>query len=261
MKRYSDVEQRTDDLFFEFVRLLRGLRPRAFVAENVSGLVKGVAKGYFLEILRELKASGYVVEVRVLDAQWLGVPQQRQRTIFMGVREDLGLAPAFPSPLPYRYTIRDALPGLGDVRYGASTAARNRRRGARNKLGMDKPSLAVMAHGLGGAARHQVEVVVGVAPSIERYAIGKEWRRLRPGQASDKYFNLVRSDPDAPVQTITQLGGANGGVACVVHPSEPRKFSIAELRRLERLPRRLRPKSGPTPSSCRSGSGARSRRR
>ena len=55
-KRYSDTVQRTDDLFFEFIRLLDGLKPRVFVAENVSGLVKGVAKGYFLEILAKLKA-------------------------------------------------------------------------------------------------------------------------------------------------------------------------------------------------------------
>ncbi len=96
VKDYSDTKQRTDDLFLEYVRLLRGLQPKVFVAENVSGLVKGVAKGYFLEILAALKASGYRVTCRVLDAQWLGVPQQRQRTIFVGVREDLGLDPVHP---------------------------------------------------------------------------------------------------------------------------------------------------------------------
>ena len=77
-KKYSDTVQRTDDLFFEYVRLIDGLKPRAFVAENVSGLVKGVAKGWFLEILAKLKACGYRVECRLLDAQWLGVPQARQ---------------------------------------------------------------------------------------------------------------------------------------------------------------------------------------
>jgi len=82
VKEYSDKSQRTDDLFFEYIRILRGLMPKVFVAENVSGLVKGTAKGYFIEIMRELKASGYRVKCKVLDAQWLGVPQSRQRTIF-----------------------------------------------------------------------------------------------------------------------------------------------------------------------------------
>jgi DNA (cytosine-5)-methyltransferase 1 len=110
VKHYSDTEQRTDDLFYEFSRILAGLQPRTFIAENVSGLVKGSAKGYFKAIMRALKQAGYRVEARLLDSQWLGVPQARQRIIFAGVRSDLGLRPAFPEPLPYRYSVRDALP-------------------------------------------------------------------------------------------------------------------------------------------------------
>lgn len=109
---YSDTKQRTDDLFFDFIRLLAGVQPKVFVAENVSGLVKGSAKGYFKDIIKAMKASGYQVGARLLDAQWLGVPQARQRLIFVGVRSDLGLPPAYPVPLPYRYSVRDALPWI-----------------------------------------------------------------------------------------------------------------------------------------------------
>ena len=108
VKEYSDTVQRTDDLFFEYARLLKGLQPKVFVAENVSGLVKGTAKGYFLVILEALKQCGYRVTAKLLDAQWLGVPQMRQRIIFVGVRNDIPLSPAHPSPMPYRYTVRDA---------------------------------------------------------------------------------------------------------------------------------------------------------
>lgn len=111
-KKYSDTQQRTDDLFYEFARLVRGCQPKVFVAENVSGLVKGTAKGYFIRIMGELRACGYQVKAKLLDAQWLGVPQARQRLILIGVRNDLGMQPVFPSPLPYRYTVRDALPHI-----------------------------------------------------------------------------------------------------------------------------------------------------
>lgn len=329
VKKYSDVKQRTDDLFFEFVRLLRGLAPRAFVAENVAGLVKGVAKGYFLEILSELKACGYVVACRVLDAQWLGVPQQRARTIFVGVREDLGIAPAHPAPLPYRYSIRDALPWIGGVVHDTGTPEYSRgnldvdvrpmpaitsgvgglnslhfkvqegpvikrRAGARARssrgtfngreswgaddvaptIGTDSldgtragefevggapppteigfrsgwqkgekidpgaPAPTLMADGLGGSCYRQLDVVAPSQPSeenIERFAIGKEWKKLRPGEQSEKYFNLVRPDADGPVPTITQTGGVLGA-ASVTHPSEPRKFTMVELRRLGGFP-------------------------
>lgn len=105
-------KQVSDDLFFEYARLLKGLQPKVFVAENVSGLVKGTAKGYFKLILTELKACGYRVEARVLDASWLGVPQARQRVIFMGVREDLGLGPVFPEPRQPVYSVVDACPWM-----------------------------------------------------------------------------------------------------------------------------------------------------
>lgn len=111
-KNYSGVQQRTDDLWPEFIRLVGELRPRTFVAENVSGMVRGVAKGVFIETLAALKGCGYRVTARVLDASWLGVPQQRKRLIFVGVRGDIGLEPAHPKPLAYQYTVRDALPWI-----------------------------------------------------------------------------------------------------------------------------------------------------
>ncbi len=56
VKDYSDTKQRVDDLFYEYTRLLKGLQPKVFIAENVSGLVKGTAKGQFIEILTALRA-------------------------------------------------------------------------------------------------------------------------------------------------------------------------------------------------------------
>ena len=81
---YSDKAQRVDDLFFEYTRLLKGIRPKVFVAENVKGLTIGTAKGYFKLILCALKECGYRVKAAVLNAQHLGVPQSRERLIFIG---------------------------------------------------------------------------------------------------------------------------------------------------------------------------------
>lgn len=85
-----------NQLFREFVRLLRGLRPKVFVMENVSGMVKGKMKLVFADILRELKASGYQVSARLLNAMYFRVPQSRQRVIFIGVRDDLGIKASHP---------------------------------------------------------------------------------------------------------------------------------------------------------------------
>lgn len=87
-----------NQLYNEYVRLLRGLQPKCFVMENVSGLVKGKMKIIFKDILTELKQSGYNVKVRLMNAKYYNVPQSRQRLIFIGVREDLGIIPTHPKP-------------------------------------------------------------------------------------------------------------------------------------------------------------------
>lgn len=92
------IDDPRNSLFREYVRLLRGIRPRAFVMENVSGMIKGNMKLVFAEILRELKASGYRVKARLLNAMYFGVPQSRERMIFVGIREDLGIEPSHPNP-------------------------------------------------------------------------------------------------------------------------------------------------------------------
>ena len=222
IKNYSDTKQRTDDLFFEFSRLLRGLQPKVFVAENVSGLIKGVAKGYFLSILADLKACGYNVKCKLLDAQWLGVPQTRQRTIFVGVRNDLNLEPVFPKPLPYRYSVRDALPWISNVTQDTKGQFEIR---SQNGL---KPCDSI-------TASNAYHLSVEAETDISRYAIGAEWDKIKIGEQSEKYFSLVKPTLNAPCPTITQTAGLTGA-AGVVHPTEKRKFSIAELKRICAFP-------------------------
>jgi DNA (cytosine-5)-methyltransferase 1 len=106
-----EIGDQRNQLFREFVRLLSGLRPRAFVMENVSGMVKGDFKVIFAEILRTLKACGYRVKVRLLNAMYFGVPQSRERMIFVGVRDDLGVEPSHPSGWSEPVTARVAFAG------------------------------------------------------------------------------------------------------------------------------------------------------
>jgi DNA (cytosine-5)-methyltransferase 1 len=267
-KKYSDKTQRTDDLFFEFVRFVRAMQPKVFVAENVSGLVKGVAKGYFLNILAAMKSCGYRVEARLLDAQWLGVPQARQRIIFVGVREDLGLAPAHPEPLPYRYSVREAIPWIA----GASFSTGGQNQAKDPQLGADEPAHTITS-GAKNATHHMVEAKIvggnyasknsrgknvsldgplptvfagvhGGGPhqfyieretSIEGTAIGRAYDSLNPGKYHPKYKQLIRVDANEPSPTVSAQHGPKG-VASNVHPTEKRKFSIAELKRICAFP-------------------------
>ena len=110
-RRFADRRNR---LFEEYVRLLEAFRPRAFVMENVSGLVKGKMKLAFAEMTIALKNAGYRVSCRLLNAWWYGVPQDRRRLIWIGMRDDLGVEPSHPAPTQRRpITVTMALDAAG----------------------------------------------------------------------------------------------------------------------------------------------------
>lgn len=88
--REGQTAQVLDDLFFEFIDVAEKLQPRAIVAENVRGLISGQAKGYVNEILKRLQAAGYVTQIFLLNAAFMGVPQRRERVVFASYRKDCG---------------------------------------------------------------------------------------------------------------------------------------------------------------------------
>ena len=108
----------TDDrnqLFREYIRILKGFMPRAFIMENVAGLKKGKMKIIFAEMTKALKDSGYRVVCREVNAWWYGVPQTRTRLIWIGIREDLPFIPSHPLPTVRRpISFGQAVPGSND---------------------------------------------------------------------------------------------------------------------------------------------------
>ena len=84
-------------LYREFVRALRAIKPKAFIVENVSGMQRADFRHLLESQLRQFRLSGYKVRYEILDASDYGVPQERRRLIFVGLRSDLGEAFTFPS--------------------------------------------------------------------------------------------------------------------------------------------------------------------
>ncbi|MGJ0625913.1 DNA cytosine methyltransferase [Xenorhabdus bovienii] len=94
--RKPDSDDRTN-LYKQFLRVLNIVRPKYFVAENVSGL-KHLGAGSFLEKqLTVYKAAGYQVSYHMVNARGYGVPQSRNRLFIIGVRNDLGQRFEFPA--------------------------------------------------------------------------------------------------------------------------------------------------------------------
>ena len=91
-KKFAEGQkyQILDDLFFEFIKVADKLKPKVVVAENVEGLIKGAARGYVNEIIKGFNAAGYEVQMFLLDASKMGVPQKRRRVFFICRLKSLG---------------------------------------------------------------------------------------------------------------------------------------------------------------------------
>jgi DNA (cytosine-5)-methyltransferase 1 len=89
--REGQAEQRLDDLFFDYIALAKKLQPKVVIAENVKGLIQGNAKAYVHRIKKEFEAAGYKVQLFLLNAASMGVPQKRERVFFICQRNDLNL--------------------------------------------------------------------------------------------------------------------------------------------------------------------------
>lgn len=89
--REGQAKQILSDLFFDWIKLVEKLQPKVAIAENVKGMLAGNAKAYTSEVLKELNKIGYDVQLFLLNAASMGVPQRRERVFFICKRKDLKL--------------------------------------------------------------------------------------------------------------------------------------------------------------------------
>lgn len=103
-------------LFREYLKLVKELQPRVFVIENVKALLSTSAGWFRDEIVSSIEKMGYKVEYGVLNAQDFGVPQSRQRAIFICSKTT---SIPLPSSTVTQYvTVRDAIEDLSYLESG-----------------------------------------------------------------------------------------------------------------------------------------------
>lgn len=87
--REGQKKQKLDDLFFYFIELAKKLQPKVVISENVSGLLKGNAKGYVKKIIDGFNEAGYKTQIFLLNGATMGLPQKRERCFFVSQRKDV----------------------------------------------------------------------------------------------------------------------------------------------------------------------------
>ena len=87
--REGQAMQTLDDLVFVYCDTIIKLQPKVFLLENVKGIIQGNAKSYSKKIVQKMTKAGYTVQVFLLNAASMGVPQKRERVFFIGHRKEL----------------------------------------------------------------------------------------------------------------------------------------------------------------------------
>jgi DNA (cytosine-5)-methyltransferase 1 len=125
-------------LIYEVVRILREKKPKAFILENVRGLLSHEKGETFETIKRELVNSGYVVSEQVLEAKDYGLPQIRKRLFIVGVRSDIRQEFRFPEKQNQMlYSLGEVMRGDVERDYAFTIRIGGRRSGIENRFNWD----------------------------------------------------------------------------------------------------------------------------
>lgn len=88
------------DLFPEAIRLIKEIKPRAVMLENVRGFLDAGFEEYRNSILQSIEKLGYNTQIKLLNASDFGVPQLRPRVIIVGIRKDEDGSFSYPKGAP-----------------------------------------------------------------------------------------------------------------------------------------------------------------
>lgn len=236
-------------LVWQYIKIIQHIKPRAFVFENVTGLLSARnAKGEkIVELLKKAFSDiGYKINLKVLNSADYGVPQRRKRVIIVGLSGDKEFI--FPDPthgsskeslIPY-ISVQEALGDLPvatedeneSVMYICDPQNDYQRRMRRNG------NASVSEHFTSTLSDLDKYIISHVKPGgnymdIPRDVKSERIRRLqRDGGHTTCYGRL---SPDQPSYTInTYFNRPN--VGCNIHYSEDRLITVREALRLQSFP-------------------------
>ncbi len=158
------LNDRRGSLYLAMRETIRRLRPKAFIAENVRGILT-IEKGETIKkIVADFASLGYRVNYHLYLASDYDVPQSRQRVLIVGIREDLGFefVPPNPTSAEQPPNVKDAIDDLAKLPEGAkpnhfwSKARKNKGQG-NNRVNADVPAPTMRAEHHGNIEYHYSE--------------------------------------------------------------------------------------------------------
>ena len=230
-------------LFYGFVKFINWYSPKAFVMENVKGLLSMQNGEVIKTIVEEFTNAGdcgYNVAYKVLVASDYGVPQNRERVILIGYRKDLNIKPQHPEPyeLDHLITVDEAIGDLPQIAAGQGTEVQEYPQEPQNDYQrlMRANSKYVLNH---IAMKHTPRLVArfeAIKPGQDLLDVWETHGALKRGAPGEKstikfHQNNQRLFGDRPAPTIAASFQSN-----FIHPHLNRNFTAREGARLQSFP-------------------------
>lgn len=178
------IGEQRGQLLWEFFRVVSEVRPRVFIFENVTGLLRRKHRKSFDVMLDEFRALGYRVYGRTLNARNYGVPQSRER-VFAVCFRDTEREFTFPRPMDLTVTLQDLLEDAPHVKYHLNDKQMN----AVGQRILDdfvtiNSKIAMCQTTQQGNSRNGDLIAVDAKYSLSNLAMRSIQRRIRNGLAS-----------------------------------------------------------------------------
>lgn len=233
MKKGKD-DPTNGDLFLEFVKVVKGVMPKAFIFENVAGIAQKQHNDVVEYMKRQFDGLGYGISFEILNSADYGVPQTRKRFIMVGLQ---GLKPKLPlpthskgflewkrfaaklnacpeySPKPWR-TVDDAFKRLTKARVARADC-----------VGMKHSELVINRMKLIKQGENFKVLPMEMRPNC--------WRTGKH-QGHDTFGRIVANKPAPTIRTA----GYNPTKGKYIHPYEHRGLNTAEMAVLQDFPGR-----------------------
>ncbi len=226
-----NLENDSNWLFLEFVRIIDQVRPAWFVFENVQGIVNTEA-GRFLDELKSLLKNKYALSESLLNAKDFGVPQDRTRYFLVGSRDDIPFS--FPTAVGRHCpTVDDAIGDLPVLQNGELQCLR--------PYGTRKPSAYARTLRNRQQSCHNHLVTRNARYVLNRYEHvpqGGNWENI-PARLMKNYADRTRCHTgiyhrlrgDQPSVVI-----GNFRKNMLIHPTQDRGLSVREAARIQSFP-------------------------
>lgn len=218
----------------QYKRILKILHPKAFVFENVTGMLSMNKGDLFKQVQVEFEELGYELKHEILDAVNYGVPQHRERVIIVGIKNNNNFI--YPTPThgnglkPY-VTLKDAIGDLPELVSGEKK--NNYATDITNEFlefVRDKNVTLVEEHSAPKNGEHLIKIMKLLKDGQTKNDLPED---IRPKSGyGNTYAKLWW---DKPSTTITRNFACPSSSRCI-HPRDSRAMSIREGARLQSFP-------------------------